>query len=97
MPKKTKKDKILAEKRAKNQAENLITDRFVKPQSNLDLQKQSGDTTSIEPKKNYTASLLQTSTLSDENKHLKTDLVKILVFSFFALITQGMIYYFLRG
>ena len=97
MPKKTKKDKILAEVRAKAHAEKLNTYKFVKPQSDLQNPEKTNINNFNSEIINITTRQLQTNTLSFEDKLLKADLVKILVFTFFALASQGMIYYFLRG
>ena len=97
MPKKTKKQKILAEKRRQNITDKAISYNFVKPPVS-DIPKEAiVSLTDSVNRKEIPVTMPQTSNETDDNKFLRIDLMKILIFSIFALISQGMIYYWLQG
>ena len=97
MPKKTKKNKILAEARSKEQALNLVSYNFVKPQSKPSDNFSKTETGVDVINSVHTANTRQTNVSILDHHHLRRDLIKILIFTFFALILQSMLYYFLRG
>jgi len=97
MPKKTRKDKIKANERRKILAQNLVRFKFVKPQFESEDKAFTGQTNPDSVKKDFPALTTQTDAESLENKHLKGDLGKIFVFTFFALVIQVVLYYLLRG
>ena len=97
MPKKTKKDKIKAFERRKQLAKNLISYNFVKPQSIPNREVESKQSAYDSIKKELPSMATQTDIFAIDSRHLKRDLVKILIFTFFALIIQVVLYYLLRG
>lgn len=97
MPKKTRKNKFLAEARRKKQAEQLISYKFVKPQSTDTKNITSQDQKENVSKNKSIAVESQTSLATTDSVGLKKDLLKIILFTIFAIIFQIVIYYFHRG
>ena len=96
MPKKTKKQKLLAELHRKISVVSSYTPQFVKTQNNTaastvlknNLSQYSYDNRAVTTTKTLKSDL--------DYSYIKTDMVKILVFTLFALISQGVLYFFLR-
>lgn len=97
MPKKTKKDKILAEARRKILAEKQLSYNFVKPQSSAVQNTSERLLPENDKSQKYTAKSTQTDISILEHKYLRVDLLKILAFTLIAVILQGVLYYFLRS
>ena len=97
MPKKRKKDKIAADQRRQIQAEKLTNYSFVKPPTekaplNPDTS-QTKDKTHLEK----ATRTIQNKIHDPEHRHLKKDLIKIIIFTIFALCFHGVLYFILRG
>ena len=96
MPKKTKKEKILAELHRKLARDILPQKNFVKGQIDTSL-----DTVSHINSSTYTYSNLgyvkaKNHIITHDYAYLKHDLLKISSFTILALLFQGVLYFFLR-
>lgn len=103
MPKKTKKQKILAQLHRKFQFESTVQypnldskSQFVKNQNNISASNQS---------LTYTASLnsinkavIKAKTIKSDSSYayVYNDLIRITIFTIFALLLQGVLYFLLR-
>ena len=97
MPQKSKKEKILAEARRKILIEKQLSYNFVKPQTeNHELSASQAENAEKQAQK-YTAKSIQTDVSLLEHKYLRGDLLRILIFTVAAVISQVVLYYFLRG
>ena len=97
MPKKTKKDKILAEARREKILESQLKYQFVKPPTTDVKTASANQPRDFGLNKINTVKTPQTDLSIIEHKYLGRDLFKILVFTLFAVFSQIVLYYFLRG
>ncbi|OGG02783.1 hypothetical protein A2W14_06685 [Candidatus Gottesmanbacteria bacterium RBG_16_37_8] len=93
MPKKTKKQKLLAEIHRQKMAEKGLSYNFVKPPSEEPIQDGKTEAGPKITKKENIAVKPQNTALASEYNYLKRDLTKIFLFTFFALFSQGVVYY----
>ena len=93
MPKKTKKQKLLAEIHRRNLIEKGLNYNFVKPLSEVPKNEAKADTEAKISKQENIAVKPQNTALASEDNYLKRDLSKIFLFTIFALFFQGVIYY----
>lgn len=96
MPKKTKKQKLLAELHRKISVVSSYSPQFVKTQNiTSDTASQQNNHSPYSYDKQVVTTT-KTLKLNSDYSHIKSDLVKILIFTLFALISQGVLYFFLR-
>lgn len=101
MPKKTKKQKMLAELRRKLAAANNTSQyepklQLVKKQKQSDQSYTVPASTASFAIQNKSATKPKTATLLTNYSYVKHDLIKITIFTLFALIFQGMLYFLLN-
>lgn len=96
MPKKTKKQKLLAELHRKISVVSSYTPQFVKTQNKTTASTVLQNNLSQYSYDNQTVTTTKTLKSDLDYSYIKTDMVKILVFTLFALISQGVLYFFLR-
>lgn len=96
MPKKTKKQKLLADLRRKIETVrdiNLDVVKYQKKEEALNLNLPQEEKVLNEK---YRVTKSQTTNIVADYSHVKKDLIKITLFTLFALIFQGVLYYFLN-
>ena len=93
MPKKTKKQKLLAEIHRRNLKEKGLTYNFVKPPSSAIVKNVSNEVSEKTRKIDFIVTKPQTLESTTEYDYLKQDLLKIFLYTIFALISQGVLYY----
>lgn len=96
MPKKTKKQKLLAELHRKISVVSSYTPQFVKTQNKTTASTVLKNNLSQYSYDNRAVTTTKTLKSDLDYSYIKTDMVKILVFTLFALISQGVLYFFLR-
>ncbi len=96
MPKKTKKQKLLAELHRKISVVSSYTPQFVKTQNKTTASSVLQNNLSQYSYDNRAVTTTKTLKSDLDYSYIKTDMVKILVFTLFALISQGVLYFFLR-
>lgn len=96
MPKKTKKQKLLAELHRKISVVSSYTPQFVKTQNKTTASTVLQNNLSQYSYDNRAVTTTKTLKSDLDYSYIKTDMVKILVFTLFALISQGVLYFFLR-
>ena len=97
MPKKTKKEKILAQLHRKMEKYSPDNPPVVKYQNKSHIPARS----TLLPKHlfsdNQSTTTVKTTTFATDYTYIKHDLIKITLFTAVALIFQGVLYYLLRG
>lgn len=96
MPKKTKKQKILAQLHRKINTVSSTSAQFVKSQNHFEPKEKLENKPASYTYHNSSITTTKTSAITLDYFHIKSDLIKILIFTLFALISQGVLYFFLR-
>ena len=96
MPRKTRKQKLLAEQHREKTQLPDNTYEFVKPPIELS-KAQSNESNPIKkPEDKSIDRKTQIENIDHVDNHVKKDIIKISAFTFFALIFQGVLYYLLN-
>lgn len=96
MPKKTKKQKLLAELHRKIKAVPSLSAQFVKSQNEPEIPTITATNTSTFTYNKHVVSKPKTPISIANYAHVRHDLIKITIFTLFAVIFQSVLYFFLR-